>query len=285
MTQNLTPAQQAQLDNRDSSGQFKTKTHGEVADSATALGLDHRSRDYAVPGHAGLGTVMPTAAAEALSSPEERQRLEDWYSKMARHHGVKAGHARLDLTDRLSTSRRRELTDTHDLHVARAAAYRLPPNATRAKLVDGEVTAVYDRDGEGRDFSGVRMETIDGYDATWVDEAETESRNGAVILDLDRVKGFDASGENERQPPEPQRRITMRPLAAGDQITAGDRLHLDAPASEFSPRTGEVFAIDGANAVLRDDDEVWTLSRPFVRSGDVWTDNQATLIDPDQTPG
>ena len=289
MANNLTAAQQTQLENRDSTGQWKQKAHGQAADAAAALGIDDRSRDYVLPGHAGEGTVMPTAAAESLTSPEERQRLEEWYSKMSRHHGVKAAHARLDITDEasgdISAARRRELTDRHDLHAARAAAYRLPPNATRAKLVDGEVTAVYDRDGEGRAFSGVRMKTVDGYDADWVDEAETESRDGAVILDLDIVKGCDAGGENDRQPPEPQRRITMRPVAAGDPITAGDQLYLDAADSEFSSRHGEVFAIDGGSVLLHDDEaQVWTLPRPSVRSGDVWTDNQATLIDPDEPP-
>lgn len=39
MTQNLSAAQQAQLDNRDSGGQWKAKTHGDVEDPAGTLGL------------------------------------------------------------------------------------------------------------------------------------------------------------------------------------------------------------------------------------------------------
>lgn len=39
MTQNLTPAQQTQLDNRDATGQWKAKTHGDVDDPADTLGL------------------------------------------------------------------------------------------------------------------------------------------------------------------------------------------------------------------------------------------------------
>lgn len=40
MTQNLSAAQQAQLDNRDSSGQFKSKTHGDVDDASDVLGIE-----------------------------------------------------------------------------------------------------------------------------------------------------------------------------------------------------------------------------------------------------
>lgn len=39
MTQDLSAAQQAQMDNRDSTGQFKTKTHADVEDPAEALGV------------------------------------------------------------------------------------------------------------------------------------------------------------------------------------------------------------------------------------------------------
>lgn len=42
MQQNLSPAQQAQLDNRDSSGQFKQKTHADVDDTADVLGVEAR---------------------------------------------------------------------------------------------------------------------------------------------------------------------------------------------------------------------------------------------------
>lgn len=40
MTQNLTPAQRAQLDNRDTSGKFTEKTHSDVEDTADVLGFD-----------------------------------------------------------------------------------------------------------------------------------------------------------------------------------------------------------------------------------------------------
>ena len=39
MTQNLTPAQQAQTDNRDDSGKWKSKTHADVDDTGEVLGL------------------------------------------------------------------------------------------------------------------------------------------------------------------------------------------------------------------------------------------------------
>lgn len=39
MTQNLTPAQQTQLENRDASGQFKAKEHGDVDDDTDVLGI------------------------------------------------------------------------------------------------------------------------------------------------------------------------------------------------------------------------------------------------------
>lgn len=39
MTQNLSAAQQAQLENRDASGQFQQKTHGDVDDQADVLGI------------------------------------------------------------------------------------------------------------------------------------------------------------------------------------------------------------------------------------------------------
>jgi len=288
MTENLSAAQQAQLDNRDSTGQWKPKTHAQVTAPAEALGLDHRSREYVVPGHAGEGTIMPTASAESLTTPEERQRLEDWYAKMSRHHGVKAGHARMDLSDDVGGSPRRELIDAHDLHTVRAAAYRLPPNATRAKLLDGEVTAVYDRDGEGRAFTGVSMETIDGYNAGWVDEDETAARDGAVIVDLDGIRGFDG-GEHGRDAPEPQRRISMRPLSAGDQVTVGDQLYLDASheADDRLPAFlhGEVVTSHGSYVRLLDDDgDDWEVSSSQVRPGIAWTRDQATLIDPDEPP-
>lgn len=40
MTQDLTPAQQAQLGNRDSTGQWRAKTHGEADADGDPLGLD-----------------------------------------------------------------------------------------------------------------------------------------------------------------------------------------------------------------------------------------------------
>lgn len=43
MTQTLSAAQQTQLDNRDATGQWKSKTHGEVEDSTDVLGLGHRT--------------------------------------------------------------------------------------------------------------------------------------------------------------------------------------------------------------------------------------------------
>lgn len=42
MTQSLSPAQQAQIDNRDATGQFKAKAHGDVEDTAGVLGVGPR---------------------------------------------------------------------------------------------------------------------------------------------------------------------------------------------------------------------------------------------------
>lgn len=49
MTQNLSAAQQTQLDNRDAGGQWKQKTHADVEDTADVLGIGSESSSEAPP--------------------------------------------------------------------------------------------------------------------------------------------------------------------------------------------------------------------------------------------
>ena len=63
MTQSLSPAQQTQMDNRDATGQWKAKAHGDVHDAGGVLGLD--------------GADAGQAAYDALDV-EEQQAWHAW---------------------------------------------------------------------------------------------------------------------------------------------------------------------------------------------------------------
>ena len=57
MTEHLTPAQQAQTENREATGKFKTKTHREVDDVGGVLGVNHREIGTLSEGAVHTGTV------------------------------------------------------------------------------------------------------------------------------------------------------------------------------------------------------------------------------------
>ena len=293
-TQNLSAAQAAQVKNRDDNGKWKQKTHGDVEDGMAVLGVEQRPGEVAA--HPGDGTVMPTDAAEALTTPEERERLEKWYSAMSRHHGTQAGHAMSELPytedlDWQDPDFAHEMA-RHDGHAARAMAYRLPPNATRAAVdPQGNITTVYDRDGEGRAISGVQMNLIGEINPAWVDHGETAARDdGATVLNLDSVRGHDGTPPEPAEVPEPQQRITKRRLRLGERPNVGDKVYLDALDHEDDPlvtsRHGEATAValDGESQLLDPEGNSWMLSTTHIRDGNVYTNDQSIAIDPEHAP-
>lgn len=72
MTHNLTPAQQTQLENRDSTGQWKTKSHGDVDDTADVLGVSEPQGEP-MPVDAYPSDENAARVAEAIG--EQRDQL------------------------------------------------------------------------------------------------------------------------------------------------------------------------------------------------------------------
>lgn len=73
MAQNLTAAQQAQLENRDPTGKFKSKTHTDVDDSDHVLGINSEPSPEA--GERFEPTMTPDAL-EDLDDPQEREPVQ-----------------------------------------------------------------------------------------------------------------------------------------------------------------------------------------------------------------
>ncbi|MGO1522879.1 MAG: hypothetical protein ACTHV8_04225 [Nesterenkonia sp.] len=143
MTQSLSPAQQTQMDNRDATGQWKAKTHGEPDPGADPLGL----------GESGQASGL---------SEEERQTLEIDSMDRARYHEAQeeshyeelAGHldddGRLDDSDAYDGRLKDYAADAdrHNAHVASKVAFSAPAEATVARISQGEPPVFYDRNGD-----------------------------------------------------------------------------------------------------------------------------------------
>lgn len=74
MTTTLTPAQQAQLDNRDATGQWQQKAHGEADESADVLGLDAHPAQQSHPVRSDEDLLAPRDAAADVA--EVRDAVE-----------------------------------------------------------------------------------------------------------------------------------------------------------------------------------------------------------------
>lgn len=84
MAQNLTPAQQTQLENRDSTGQWKTKSHGDVDDTADVLGVSEPQ-----------GEPMPV---DAYPSDENAARVAETIDELGiTGTSESLGHCRMDI--------------------------------------------------------------------------------------------------------------------------------------------------------------------------------------------
>lgn len=144
MTQNLTPAQQAHIDNRDATGQWKQKTHGEVDPGTDPLGLEDSETS---------GITL---------SYEERQVLVNDSMDRARYHEASeqahfeelAGHLDDDRTFNEAEAYEGQLqdyvadADRHNAYVAAKIAFSAEPEATVARIRKGQPPEFYDRNGD-----------------------------------------------------------------------------------------------------------------------------------------
>lgn len=130
----LTPAQQAQLDNRDSTGQWRAKTHGEVDADGDPLGLDESPATDPRPVN-GASDGDPRVWLGSEGAYAAGDLVGDWYDArdaadvtvddLYRHQGLEpvpdAGdevavfdHKNLGVRDSISPQRAVELAETID---------------------------------------------------------------------------------------------------------------------------------------------------------------------------
>ena len=130
----LTPAQQAQIDNRDSTGQWKAKTHGEADDDADVLGLDGSPATGPRPVNGAsdgepkvwLGSEGAYAAGDLVGDwYDARDAAEVTVDDLYRHQGLEPGpdagdevavfdHENLGVREPVSPQRAVELAETFD---------------------------------------------------------------------------------------------------------------------------------------------------------------------------
>lgn len=74
MTQRLTPAQQAQTENRDATGQWKTKPHRQVDDTGDILGAEFliNRGEYTKAAAMGPGSALEQMCQKAQRAKAQR---------------------------------------------------------------------------------------------------------------------------------------------------------------------------------------------------------------------
>lgn len=245
MTQDLTPAQQTQLENRDATGQWKAKTHGEPDPGTDPLGLGESD----------------AASTATLLSEDERQVLQDDSFDRARYHEASeqahyeelAGHLDDDRTFNESDAYDGQLedyaadADRQNAHVAAKIAFSAPAEATVAQISQGEPPVFYDRNGEtveDPEAGGIHTEFHRGSDhrismvpadMRHRQDSDLGGGEGTEWLDLEAARAdsdvHHAGGGGVGAPPRSdevkalQTKADLRRLTEDDVVYKGDRVH------------------------------------------------------------
>lgn len=205
MTQNLSPAQQTQLDNRDAAGQFKQKTHADVDDTAGVLGVEvHPDRAPARDPR----EINPLHESGVELTDEEHRAVYSRYGQ-----GWKRGeyHRRVaDDLDELSYSWGAEPDfDTFEeatFHRAAQWAYEADPHASFAVFEPGEHRrhdlVQYNRHGQViRDLDGT-PKTLGAYEMASPADVPGSMRTDDGHFDIKQARA--ASDDHLEGTPRPE---------------------------------------------------------------------------------
>ena len=134
MTQSLSPAQQAQIDNRDATGQFKTKTHGDVEDTAGVLGVGPRPDAPAARDPRDIDPL--TESGVELTGEEHRAISQDNHQRWD-YHRSQAETMEEDLASFPGEADPSEIEAVR-FHRAAQLSYEAQPHASFAAFKEGE---------------------------------------------------------------------------------------------------------------------------------------------------
>lgn len=312
MTNNLTPAQQAQTQNRDPHGRWKAKTHADVDDSADVLGVDHREIGALSQGQ--QRTLEQFSAERAAWHDDQAQAYRGSIDEMG------GGLSNVHPGD---TDAYVDNIDGVNHHEVASLANRAPISATYAEVHRGSgpeasprVSAWFDRDGNRRQADvSLDLEQPESVELPfWAGSvggpvgATSPTASVRNLVDLETARDFSdqwaqveadelrESGQEEKHLPNEatgeitclRRRATLREFDP-DSDDAFDRDHIEAwvngaavnsgTATTELPQTYPGELADGDIAFVQDDGHTHILSNATMARENVtvYTDAQRAL--------
>ena len=312
MTNNLTPAQQAQTENRDSHGRWKAKTHADIDDSADVLGVARERIGALSEGQ--QRTLEQFSAERAAWHDDQAQAYRESIEEMG------GGLSNVHPGD---TDSYLDNVDGVNHHEMAALANRAPISATYAEVhpVSGpeaspRVSAWFDRDGNRRQADvSLDLEQPESVELPfWAGSvggpvgATSSTASSRNLIDLETARDFsdqlaqneaddlrESGQEKDHLPNEATGEITdlrHRATLRGfdpvyDDPEDGDHIEVWSEAAAINsgtattelPQTYPGELADGDIAFIQDDGHTHVLSaKVMARAGTtVYTDAQRAL--------
>lgn len=211
MTENLTAAQQTQLDNRDSAGQWKAKTHADVEDTAGVLGVEARPDS---PSAFDPSDINPLSESAVDLTGDEEAAIAQGNHHRWDYHRSQADQIKGDLAFSPGGGDD-ELVEAARFHQAAQWAYEADPHASFAAFEereDGDHDLVqYNRHGQVLRGDGGAPKRIGVFERARPSSIPREFTTDAGDFDIKKARA--ASDDHLETTPRPEFKPWERPAS------------------------------------------------------------------------